>query len=247
MATVVEASSASSAWPCRNTLGSLSTYTTREARFIVWAIWCVFCTVGRPEPRSRNWVTPWPTMYLTARPRAARLRRAPLPSSPIVLTAAAATARSTAKLSLPPRIASYTRATLGTVVSISGGTCPGSSLAHVMSPSAVSLSAMSPPSGRRASRDANRDDLPLLDAIGVPVPMLTAWNADRRPAAGVVGAVAAAGAGHLPGLRPARGRDVPPPDLTAGRLSFPGTPWAENQNQFGERTRATLAASSPAG
>ena len=89
---------------------------------IVWAIWCVFCTVGRPEPRSRNWVTPWPTMYLTARPRAARLRRAPLPSSPIVLTAAAATARSTAKLSLPPRIASYTRATLGCVVSISGGT-----------------------------------------------------------------------------------------------------------------------------
>ena len=61
-------------------------------------------------------------MYLTARPSAARLSRAPLPPSAIVRIASSATARSTAKLSLPPRMASYTRATLGTVVSISGGT-----------------------------------------------------------------------------------------------------------------------------
>jgi len=120
--TVVEASSASSARPCRNTLGSLSTYTTRAERFIVCAIWCVFCTVGRPEPRSRNWVTPWATMYLTARPSAARFIRAPLPSSPMAFMASMATIRSTSKLSLPPRIASYTRATLGFVVSISGRT-----------------------------------------------------------------------------------------------------------------------------
>ncbi len=61
-------------------------------------------------------------MSLTARPSAARFIRAPFPSSPIAATACRATSRSTAKLSLPPRMASYTRATLGFVVSIVGGT-----------------------------------------------------------------------------------------------------------------------------
>jgi hypothetical protein len=41
-------------------------------------------------------------MNLTARPSAARLNRAPLPPSPMVRIASAATTRSTAKLSLPP-------------------------------------------------------------------------------------------------------------------------------------------------
>ena len=74
-------------------------------------------------------------------PHRASQRRAveprPLPPSPIALTASAATARSAAKLSLPPRMASYTRATLGLVVSISGGTYAGSTLVHAMSPRAT--------------------------------------------------------------------------------------------------------------
>ena len=122
MTTIVEALSASRAWACTRTLMSLSTYTTRAAGFTACTLSCVFCTVGSPDPRSRNWSMPWLAMNRTARPRTARLYRAPLPSSGSALNASAATARSTAKLSLPPRIASYTRATLGLVASTSGGT-----------------------------------------------------------------------------------------------------------------------------
>jgi hypothetical protein len=58
------------------------------------------------------------------------------------------------------------------------------------------------------------------------------------------GAVAAVGARHLPGFRPAR--DVPPPDLTAGRLSFPCRPGRKIKISLAERTRATLVGSLPA-
>ena len=49
---------------------------------------------------------PRAAMNRTERPSIARLSRAPLPPSPIALTDNPATARSTAKLSLPPRMAS---------------------------------------------------------------------------------------------------------------------------------------------
>ena len=153
----------SSAWPWTYALGSLSTYTTRTAGLTACAIWWVFCTVGRPEPRSRNWATPSRAMNRTARPSAARLSRAPPPPSPIALTASAATARSTAKLSLPPRIASYTRATLGLVVSTSGGTYAGSNLVHAMS-----LSRHAKPSPTTAAKES-----PRMIAIGRHEPRRT--------------------------------------------------------------------------
>lgn len=50
--------SASSALPCVATTGSLSTYTTRASGAWRSATSCTFSCAGRPEPRSRNWVTP---------------------------------------------------------------------------------------------------------------------------------------------------------------------------------------------
>ena len=163
--TTVESSPVSSARPWAKTLGSLSTYTTRAPGVTRCAIWWVFCAVGRPEPRSRNCETPWPAMYVTARPSAARLSRAPLPPSDMARIASSATARSTAKLSWPPRIASYTRATLGTVVSMSGGAGVGPGLARLMP-----LSAMSWSPRRRANREENAmiflcELYPGIDAI----------------------------------------------------------------------------------
>ena len=48
----------SSAWPCEQTTGSLSTYTTRASGAIACAISCTQFCVGRPTPRSRNWRMP---------------------------------------------------------------------------------------------------------------------------------------------------------------------------------------------
>ena len=106
MTAVVCGFSASSARPCTSTRGSLSTYTTRAAGLTAWAISWVFCAVGSPEPRSRNWSMPRADMYLTARPSVWRFMIALVRQPGNTVIARSATARSHAKLSLPPRTAS---------------------------------------------------------------------------------------------------------------------------------------------
>src|SRR5204862_128711 len=103
----------------RRAAGSVSTYTTRASGWRACAISCTLPTVGIPEPRSMNWRTPTSTRYRTARRRNARLARATRGVSGQLAVTWAAISRSAAKLWLPPRNASYMRATFGRVTALS--------------------------------------------------------------------------------------------------------------------------------
>src|ERR1700722_16499632 len=106
-------------------MGALSTYTTDAPGCSPGATSCTLPTPGSPEPRSRNWVIPASaTRYRTARPRKARFSRTAVRKEGATASACLATSRSAAKLSLPPRKKSYTRAGCGLDVSICGGTSP---------------------------------------------------------------------------------------------------------------------------
>ena len=65
-----------------------------------WALPCVFGTVGMPQPRSMNWVIPWPAAQV-ARARNWRFSRMTSAENGITASSFSATSRSTAKLSLP--------------------------------------------------------------------------------------------------------------------------------------------------
>src|ERR1700722_4862547 len=85
--------------------------------------WCAtsltFPWVGRPDPRSRNWVTPASTTrYCITRRRNCRLAIAASGALGANRNTAATNSRSAVKLSLPPSMQSYTRATLGLLMSM---------------------------------------------------------------------------------------------------------------------------------
>ncbi len=52
---------------CARTIGSLSTYTTRQFVLTDRTTSWVLPTVGSPEPMSTNWRTPRPAIHLAAR------------------------------------------------------------------------------------------------------------------------------------------------------------------------------------
>src|SRR5690349_6454348 len=78
-----------------------------------------------PAPRSMNCRTPCATAWRTTRRSRARLARAMAPISGTNSMIRVATDRSTAKLCVPPRNASYTRAELGRLGSIGRVLIPG--------------------------------------------------------------------------------------------------------------------------
>ena len=100
MARVSGVASSALAWLI--TTASMSTYTVPAPAAARCATSCVLSAVGRPEPISRNCVTPAPTQYRTARPRNARFSLASNGSCGTAAAASTAAARSAVKLSLPP-------------------------------------------------------------------------------------------------------------------------------------------------
>jgi hypothetical protein len=102
---------------------SLSTYTTLDCGAAAWATWWVLFAEGSPVPMSRNWRIPaCVTRKCTAQARNARCARTATRISGYAAATRSATARSAAKLSLPPSQKSYTRAICGLLVS--NGTLP---------------------------------------------------------------------------------------------------------------------------
>jgi hypothetical protein len=88
---------------CDSTIGSLSTYTTRDSGAIACATSWVLPAAGRPVPMSRNWRIPASAARnSTARPRKARLARTERDIFGSFFSASSAAARSAAKLSFPP-------------------------------------------------------------------------------------------------------------------------------------------------
>ncbi|PZS40298.1 MAG: hypothetical protein DLM62_03590 [Pseudonocardiales bacterium] len=94
----VAPSSPSSAWPSAATAGSMSTYTTRAVGWISRTTSWVLPTVGSPEPRSRNWLTPWSAIQRAARWWKPRFAQAISWNSGTTSLSFAAASRSTGRL-----------------------------------------------------------------------------------------------------------------------------------------------------
>ena len=93
---------ATSAWRWDTATGSLSTYATRACGATAWAVSWVLGAVGRPQPRSMNWPTPWFATQVTARDRNCRFSGTMSAAGGKTATSRSPISRSAAKLSLPP-------------------------------------------------------------------------------------------------------------------------------------------------
>lgn len=86
-----------------STIGSLSTYTTRDSGATAWASSCTFGEVGMPVPMSRNCRTPcFSARWRTTRSMKVRVVRIEVGRAYQACTEACAATRSGAKLVLPP-------------------------------------------------------------------------------------------------------------------------------------------------
>jgi hypothetical protein len=86
-----------------STIGSLSTYSTRDSGATAWATSWTLPALGMPVPMSRNWRIPASAAsQRTARPRKARWARTWVRIEGSCSAMASPTARSAGKLSLPP-------------------------------------------------------------------------------------------------------------------------------------------------